>query len=142
VLWKYGSHTLREGFAHHVMLRGPRLGGDVNRIHMGISKRADADRIARESLRGPLGRALLDFMGANGIPGLDTAVGEARDVYYVASYSFVASMLDRLDQARFMELHVADDVEGASRSVTGREMEEWRALWLKHLGVASSEIPA
>lgn len=142
VLWKYGSHTLREGFAHHVMLRKPRLSGGVNRIHMGISKRADADRTAGESLRGPLGRSLLGFMGANGIPGLDTAVGDARDIYYVTSYSFVASMLDHMDQDRFMELHVADDVEGASRRVTGRGMEEWRALWLRHLGVENSEIPA
>lgn len=142
VLWKFGSHTLREGFAHHVMLRKPRLSGGVNRIHMGISNRADADRIAGESLRGPLGRSLLRFMGADGIPGLETAVGDARDIYYVTSYSFVASMLDHIDQDRFMELHVADGVEGASRSVTGREMMEWRALWLKHLGVENSEIPA
>jgi hypothetical protein len=140
ILWKYGSHTLREGLADFVHSSEPRFGGGINRIADGVFDRSSAERVAAETLRTPIGGQLLAAMGANGIPGNDLALGPSRREYYVAAYAFVAFLLDAVPMERFVELYTQDDVEAAAMALTGRDMAAWRTAWLGHLGLHADEI--
>lgn len=136
VLWRYGSHSLREGFASYVEGRLAEEGVGYNSGVFGPGPRAEVDSAAAKALGESAGAAALPWVGRSGgtDPSITSAQApETRAAFYLLTRSFVQHLLDKVDLATFIRLYRADDTEAAYRELTGRTLDEWRASWRQSL---------
>jgi hypothetical protein len=136
VLWRFGSHSLREGFASYVEGRLAEEGVGYNSGVFGPGPRAEVDSAAAAVLRSPVGAAVLPWIGRSGgtDPSITSAeVPESRAAFYLLTRSFVQHLLDEIGIPTFIRLYRADDTEAAYRELTGRSLDEWRASWTRAL---------
>ena len=136
VLWRFGSHSLREGFASYVEGRLAGEGIGYNSGVFGPGPRAEVDKAAAAILEGELGTTLLPWIGRSG--GTDPSItgtgnAESRAAFYLLARSFVQHLLDKIDLPTFIRLYRAEDTEAAYLELTGRSLDEWRAAWRKEL---------
>lgn len=137
VLWRFGSHSLREGFASYVEGRLAEEGVGYNSGVFGPGPRAEVDSAAADVLSDGVGAAVLPWIGrpAGTDPSITSAEApESRAAFYLLTRSFVHHLLDEIDIPMFIRLYRADDTEGAYRELTGRSLEEWRTSWTRALG--------
>lgn len=136
VLWRFGSHSLREGFASYVEGRLAEEGVGYNSRVFGPGPRAEVDSAAAAALAGGVGAAVLPWIGRSGATDPSITSAEAPDTraaFYLLTRSFVQHLLDEIDIPAFIRLYRADDTEAAYRELTGRSLEEWRASWTQSL---------
>ena len=136
VLWRFGSHSLREGFASYVEGRLAQEGVGYNSGVFGPGPRAEVDRAAAGLLSGAVGATVLPWIGRSG--GTDPSITgpeapEMRAAFYLLARSFVHHLLDEIDLATFIRLYRAEDTESAYRELTGRSLDDWRASWRRSL---------
>jgi hypothetical protein len=136
VLWRFGSHSLREGFASYVEGRLAQEGVGYNSGVFGPGPRAEVDAAAAIVLSSDTGATVLPWIGGAG--GTDPSItsaeaGETRAAFYLLARSFVHHLLDEIDLPTFIRLYRAQDTEAAYRELTGRSLEEWRASWRRSL---------
>jgi hypothetical protein len=136
VLWRFGSHSLREGFASYVEGRLSEEGVGYNSGVFGPGPRAEVDSAAAALLAGEVGAAVLPWIGRAG--GTDPSITDAeapetRAAFYLLTRSFVQHLLDEIDIPTFIRLYRADDTDAAYRELTGRSLNEWRAAWTRAL---------
>ena len=136
VLWRFGSHSLREGFASYVEGRLADEGVGYNSGVFGPGPRREVDAAAAAALRTAAGSAVLPWIGRSG--GTDASVTsvdnmESRTAFYLLTRSFVQHLLDKVDMPTFVGLYRAEDTEAAYRELTGRSLEEWRESWRNSL---------
>ena len=136
VLWRFGSHSLREGFASFAEGRLAAEGVGYNSGVFGPGPRAEVDAAAASALRSESGAKVLPWIGRSG--GTDPSITGAdapntRAAFYLLTRSFVQHLLDSVDVATFIRLYRADDTEAAYRELTGRPLEDWRASWVRSL---------
>ncbi|HEX2079744.1 MAG TPA: hypothetical protein VHG08_18660 [Longimicrobium sp.] len=137
VLWRFGSHSLREGFASYVEGRLAEEGVGYNSGVFGPGPRAEVDSAAADVLSRGVGTAVLPWIGRSGAtdPSITNAEApEMRSAFYLLTRSFVQHLLDEIDIPTFIRLYRAEDTEAAYRELTGRSLEEWRASWTRALG--------
>lgn len=137
VLWDFGSHSLREGFASYVEATLAKQGIGYNSGLFGPLERSQVDAAAAAALRGPTGQAALAWIGnaGNTDPKITSAEApETRQAFYLLARSFVHHLLDTLPMDKFVELYRARDTEEAYRRLTGKSLEDWRRSWLRSLG--------
>lgn len=137
VLWRFGSHSLREGFASYVEGRLAEEGVGYNSGVFGPGPRAEVDSAAAEVLARGVGTAVLPWIGRAGAtdPSITNAEApETRAAFYLLTRSFVQHLLDEIDIPTFIRLYRAEDTEAAYRELTGRSLDEWRASWTRALG--------
>lgn len=132
VLWRFGSHSLREGFASYVegRLAGQSVG--YNSGVFGPGPAAEVDAAAAEALKTEAGAGVLPWIGRSG--GTDKAVTSAdnpdsRAAFYLLTRSFVQHLLEHMDMPTFVRLYRAEDTEAAYREMTGRSLDDWLASW-------------
>jgi hypothetical protein len=136
VLWRFGSHSLREGFASYVEGRLAEEGVGYNSGVFGPGPRAEVDSAAADVLSNGVGAAVLPWIGRPGAtdPSITSAgAPESRSAFYLLTRSFVHHLLDKIDIPTFIRLYRADDTEGAYRELTGRSLDEWRTSWTRAL---------
>jgi hypothetical protein len=136
VLWRFGSHSLREGFASYVEGRLAEEGVGYNSGVFGPGPRAEVDSAAAGALSDGVGAAVLPWIGRPGgtDPSITSAEApESRSAFYLLTRSFVHHLLDEIDIPTFIRLYRADDTESAYRDLTGRSLEDWRAAWTQAL---------
>jgi hypothetical protein len=136
VLWRFGSHSLREGFASYVEGRLADEGVGYNSGVFGPGPRAEVDSAAAEVLSNGVGAAVLPWIGRSGAtdPSITSAEApETRSAFYLLTRSFVHHLLDEIDIPTFIRLYRAEDTDAAYRDLTGRSLEEWRASWARAL---------
>ncbi|HEX5872062.1 MAG TPA: hypothetical protein VFY65_16650 [Longimicrobium sp.] len=136
VLWRFGSHSLREGFASYVEGRLAEEGVGYNSGVFGPGPRAEVDAAAADVLRDGVGGAVVAWVGRSG--GTDPSITsaeepETRAAFYLLTRSFVQHLLDEIDVPTFIRLYRADDTEAAYRELTGRTLDQWRAAWTQSL---------
>lgn len=136
VLWRFGSHSLREGFASYVEARLAEEGVGYDSGVFGPGPRAEADAAAAALLAGDMAATVLPWIGKSG--GTDPAITsaqnpEVRAAFYLLARSFVQHLLDELDMQTFVRLYRAEDTEAAYRDLTGRSLDEWLASWKRSL---------
>ncbi len=136
VLWRFGSHSLREGFASYVEGRLAEEGVGYNSGVFGPGPHAEVDSAAAAVLRESVGQAVLPWIGRSG--GTDPSITRAealdsRTAFYLLTRSFVHHLLDHMDLATLIRLYRADDTESAYRELTGRSLDEWRTSWIRSL---------
>lgn len=141
ILWRFGSHSLREGFASYVEGRLAEEGVGYNSGVFGPGPRAEVDQAAADLLATGTGAAMLPWIGRSG--GTDASItspqaAETRAAFYLLARSFVQHLLDRIDLPAFIRLYRAQDTEAAYRELTGGSLEEWRASWQQSLANRSS----
>jgi len=137
VLWQFGSHSLREGFASYVEGRLAGEGIGYNSGVFGPGPRSEVDSAAASALASDAGRSVLGSVGrAGGTDPSITAAGNpsGRATFYLLTRSFVQHLLDETDIPTFIRLYRAEDTEAAYRQHTGRSLEQWRASWIDALG--------
>lgn len=132
VLWQFGSHSLREGFASYVEGRLAGEGIGYNSGVFGPGPREEVDRAAASLLGGKTGATVLPWIGRSG--GTDASITgsdapETRAAFYLLTRSFVQHLLDEIDLAAFIRLYRAEETESAYRELTGRSLDEWRSSW-------------
>jgi hypothetical protein len=135
VLWRFGSHSLREGFASYVEGRLAGEGTGYNSGVFGPGPRTQVDSAAAAALGG-VGAAVLPWVGRPGgtDPSITSAEApETRAAFYLLTRSFVHHLLDEIDISTFIRLYRADDTEAAYRELTGRSLDEWRTSWTRAL---------
>lgn len=137
VLWQFGSHSLREGFASYVEGRLAGEGVGYNSGVFGPGPREDVDAAAATVLATDSGRSLIEWIGRKG--GTDPSITGAdnpssRAAFYLLTRSFVQHMLDVIDIATFIRIYRAEDTDAAYHQHTGRTLDQWRASWLESLG--------
>ncbi len=142
VLWRFGSHSLREGFASVVEGRLAEEGVGYNSGVFGPGPRAEVDSAAADVLSRGEGKLILPWIGRSG--GTDPSITsaqepETRTAFYLLTRSFVQHLLDQIDIPTFIRLYRAEDTEAAYRELTGSSLEEWRASWTRALGIPSGE---
>lgn len=138
VLWQFGSHSLREGFASYVEGRLAEEGIGYNSGVFGPGSREEVDQAAATVLSGDLKSRILPWIGRSG--GTDRSITsteepETRAAFYVLTRSFVHHLLDGMDVPTFIRLYRAEDTELAYREITGRSLEQWRDSWMASLKV-------
>lgn len=136
VLWRFGSHSLREGFASYVEGRLAEEGVGYNSGVFGPGPRAEVDSAAADVLAGGVGAAILPWIGRAGATDASITSAEApetRAAFYLLTRSFVQHLLDDIDIPTFIRLYRAEDTEAAYRDLTGRSLEEWRTSWSRAL---------
>jgi hypothetical protein len=132
VLWRFGSHSLREGFASYVEGRLSEEGVGYNSGVFGPGPRAEVDSAAATLLADSVGETVLPWIGRSGgtDPSITSAEApETRAAFYLLTRSFVQHLLDEIDMATFIRLYRAEDTEAVYRELTGRSLDEWRASW-------------
>lgn len=139
--WRFGSHSLREGFATYVELEvGGRVPGGLSGL-FGMTDAATADARARTLLSTEAGARIATLMGRNGIPPADATDPSdmvSRETYYALSQSFVRFMVERIGLATFMRVYSDPDSETAIARLTGISMDVWRERWMRALGGAGT----
>lgn len=136
VLWRFGSHSLREGFASYVEGRLAEEGVGYNSGVFGPGPGAEVDSAAADVLSDGVGAAVLPWIGTPGAtdPSITSAQApESRSAFYLLTRSFVHHLLDEIDIPTFIRLYRAEDTESAYRDLTGRSLEEWRISWTQSL---------
>jgi hypothetical protein len=136
VLWRFGSHSLREGFASYVEGRLAGEGTGYNSGVFGPGPRTEVDSAAAAALGRGVGAAVLPWIGRSGgtDPSITSAEApETRAAFYLLTRSFVHHLLDEIDIPTFIRLYRADDTEAAYRELTGRSLDEWRTSWTRAL---------
>lgn len=136
ILWDFGSHSLREGFASYVEAKLAQDGIGYNSGVFGPLDRAAVDKASAAAMRTPTGRALLQWIGKSGMtdPAITSADNaESRETFYLLTRSFVQHLLDTVEMKSFVELYRAKDTEANYRALTGRTLEEWRTSWQRSL---------
>lgn len=136
VLWRFGSHSLREGFASYVEGHLAGSGVGYNSGIFGPGPRAEVDKAAAALLGSSEAAALLPWIGRSGA--IDASLtsadqGNMRAAFYLLTRSFVQHLLDEMDVASFIRLYRAEDTEAAYRDLTGRSLDEWRQSWRQSL---------
>jgi hypothetical protein len=136
VLWRFGSHSLREGFASYVEGRLAEEGVGYNSGVFGPGPRAEVDSAAADVLADGVGAAVVAWIGRSG--GTDASITsaeepETRAAFYLLTRSFVHHLLDEIDIPTFIRLYRADDTDAAYRELTNRSLDEWRARWTRSL---------
>lgn len=146
VLWRFGSHSLREGFASYVE---GRLAGEGVGYYSGVfgpGPRAEVDAEAAAVLAGELGATVLPWIGTTGDTPrsvTSTSKPESRAAFYLLTRSFVQHLLDEVAMPVFIELYRAEDTEAAYVELTGRSLEQWRDAWQQSLQAkAPAGVPA
>ncbi len=132
VLWRFGSHSLREGFASYVEGRLADEGVGYNSGVFGPGPRADVDRAAADVIATGTGALVLPWIGRSGAtePAITSSESpETRAAFYLLTRSFVQHLLDGIDVPTFIRLYRAEDTEASYRDLTGRSLDEWRASW-------------
>lgn len=136
LLWRFGSHSLREGFASYVEAALAAGGVGYNSGVFGPAPRAEVDSAAAAVLASPTGAAVLPWIGrAGGTDASVTSAGnaESRAAFYLLTRSFVHYLLDEMEMPAFLRLYAADDTDAAYRELTGRSLEELRAGWIQRV---------
>ncbi len=136
VLWRFGSHSLREGFASYVEGRLAGEGVGYNSGVFGPESRGDVDASAAAALKTSVGQSVLPWIGPSGAtdPAITSAGNEeTRAAFYLLARSFVQHLLDSIDVAIFIRLYRAEDTEAAYQQLTGRSLDDWRASWQREL---------
>lgn len=139
--WRFGSHSLREGFATYLALEVSAAGVGRSGGLFGVTDRAAADSLGRALLDTPGGRAALPWIGRGGYA--DESVTspenpEARAAYYVLGQSYARFLVERLGMPAFRRVLEAEDTD-AALAATGRSAEEWRNAWLVSLTSPAAE---
>ncbi len=132
VLWRFGSHSLREGFASYVEGKLAEEGVGYNSGVFGPGPRAEVDAAAATVLSSDVGETVLPWIGRTGgtDPSITSAEApETRAAFYLLARSFVQHLLDEIDLPTFLRLYRADDAEADYRDLTGRSLDEWRESW-------------
>jgi hypothetical protein len=135
--WKSSAHSLREGLACWMQIKLYEDGIGLNTKTHGFSNRSEADNIVRVMLKENKDNAIFDSIGTPGIPSgsLTQVGGDSRSDYYTACYSFVAFLLDSMNMNDFIKLYEADDLPKVSKNITKKDMNAWKALWIKYLNL-------
>ena len=136
VLWRFGSHSLREGFASYVEGRLASEGVGYNSGVFGPGPRAEVDAAAASAMGGEAGKAVLPWIGRSGAtdPAITAAASpETRAAFYLLARSFVHHLLDTVDLPTFIRLYRAEDTEAAYNALTGRSLEQWQESWQQSL---------
>ena len=136
VLWRFGSHSLREGFASYVEGRLAEEGVGYNSGVFGPGPRAEVDAAAAALLEGEIGARVLPWIGRSGgtDPQITSAESpETRAAFYLLARSFVQHLLDEIDMPTFIRLYRAENTETAYPELTGRSLEQWRDSWRRSL---------
>ena len=139
--WRFGSHSLREGFATYLALEVSAAGVGRSGDLFGMSDRAAADSLARALLPTPAGQAALPWIGRSGYADesvTSTENPESRAAYYVLGQSYARFLVERLGMAAFLRVLQAQDTD-AALAATGRSGEEWRNDWLRSLTSSPGE---
>ena len=139
--WRFGSHSLREGFATYLALEVSAAGVGSSGGLFGMTDRAAADSLARALRDTPGGRAALPWIGRGGYADASVTSTEnmqSRAAYYVLGQSFVRFLVERLGMAGFRRVLEAQDTDAAF-AATGRSAEEWRNAWLASLTAPAAE---
>ncbi|GHE32499.1 hypothetical protein [Vulcaniibacterium thermophilum] len=132
LVWRFGSHSLREGLATYVELelaaRGEASASGLFGMHDADSAESRAAAIARSDA----GLRVLPWIGRNGHA--DAAVTSledesSREAYYVLSQSFVRYLVTSLGLATVLDVHADADPEAALRARSGKPLEAWREAW-------------
>ena len=142
VLWDFGSHSLREGFASYVEGRLSSEGIGYNSGVFGPGPRKEVDRAAAKLLAGEVGAKVVRWIGTGGgtDPNITSAQSpETREAFYLLARSFVQHVLDTVDMPTFIQLYRAKDTEAAYRRLTGRLRDEWVASWKEKLAADTAE---
>lgn len=139
VLWRFGSHSLREGFASYVEGRLAGEGVGYNSGVFGPGPRAEVDAQAAAVLASDIGPKLLPWIGKSGgtdatITGADSP--DTRAAFYLLTRSFVQHLLDEVELAVFIQLYRAENTEAAYQELTGRSLDDWIVSWRRSLGQA------
>lgn len=92
---------------------------------------------ARRYLATDLGRAVLPWVGIRGQPPLlEEDRGQVARPFYVLSQSLTTHLVDSLGLRAVVRVLTAGD-DGVFVQVTGRSKEQWRADWLRTIGVSA-----
>lgn len=135
--WRFGSLSLREGFASYLESRASvALGVEAPGL-FGVADTANADARAAELLGGPAATAVLPYIGASGTPPAEVTSSRdrrSRAAFYLLSQSFVQHLHRSLGTARFLEIYAAADPAQALEARTGRSLQGWKQSWIEALG--------
>lgn len=134
--WRFGSLSLREGFASYVEARVSASLGVRAPGLFGAADTAAADARAAEMLGGPAAAAVLPHIGASGMPPPEITSSQdrrSRAAFYLLSQSFVQHLHRALGTPGFLEIYAAEDPGVALRNRTGRPLEEWKQSWIATL---------
>lgn len=139
VLWRFGSHSLREGFASYVEGRLAGEGVGYNSGVFGPGPRREVDAAAAAALASEAGTKVLPWIGGAG--GTDPAITsaqspESRSTFYLLARSFVQHLLDKVDLPAFIRLYRAQDTDAAYLQYTARSREDWLRSWQRSLAGA------
>ena len=143
VLWNFGSHSLREGFASYVEGRLAGEGVGYNSGVFGPASRAEVDAAAAAALATAVGSTVVPWIGRSGAtdPAITSAGSEdSRAAFYLLARSFVQHLLDSIDLATFIRLYRAEDTEAAYQELTSRSLDEWRASWQRALARSAGGV--
>lgn len=136
VLWRFGSHSLREGLASYVEGRLAQEGVGYNSGVFGPGPRSEVDAEAAKLLSSEIGATVLPWIGGNGgtDPSITSAASsQSRSAFYLLARSFVHHLLDHMDMATFVRLYRSEDTVAAYPALTGRSLDEWRSSWKRSL---------
>lgn len=135
--WRFGSLSLREGFASYVEARVSAALGISSPGLFGVADTLDADVRAARVLQTPSAAAVLPWIGRAGTPDAavtSTADRRSRAAFYLLSQSFTQSLVRALGVDAFLEVYAAADPEAALLARTGRSREAWIDAWRTSLG--------
>lgn len=136
VLWRFGSHSLREGFASYVEGRLADEGVGYNSGVFGPGPRKDVDEAAAMALASAPGAKVLPWIGSSGAtdPSITNAQNpDSRAAFYLLARSFVQHLLDKIELPVFIQLYRADDTDAAYLEYTDRSRGEWLNSWQQSL---------
>lgn len=134
--WRFGSHSLREGFASWVESRIIADGGASTSGLFGASSPEAVDQQARERIDGPGAEEVLPFIGKNGFADQRVTSPErprVRAAYYLLSQSFVQHLIREIGLPVFLAVYSSEDPETQLLKTTQRDLAAWKNQWLDAL---------
>lgn len=133
--WRFGSHSLREGFAVLVELDVSSKGYGKSSGLFGMRDAAGAEQHAAAILQTGEGQKVLEWIGRNGQtdPAITSPDNGTREAFYVLSQSYVRYLFTRLGSEAFLAIYRADDPESELLLKSGKTREAWMREWLSSL---------
>ena len=130
--WKFGSHSLREGFASWVEaeIRSRTAGGGA--AIFGATSPAEVDADARARLELSAASEVVPWIGRTGFAPASVTTPrrpKIRATYYVLSQSFAQHLIREIGIADFLRVYASDDPERELERLSGTSLSTWKDRW-------------
>jgi len=140
------SFWLQEGYATYIQTYvARRYGGYDTQVFN--PENVETDQLAKNTLKTDAGKKLLPLIGLNGTPWSAAISAEQRELYrpifedrrvtapafYNLSTSFVKFLIAKLGLKTLQKVFKSADTKADILEITGKNVDEWKADWLKSL---------